>query len=126
MSLTLIMRLNALICALFGWALAVFTTDINAMIGNQYPAILAPLGIALILYAYWLWRASQRDEIDVKELKTFIAADYGWSVFMLVLVSAGQIINSPMGIRMAMVTALVTAAMGALQFRHYKLLTNKH
>lgn len=126
MPLTLIMRLNALFCALFGWALAVFTIDINALIANQYPAMMAPLGIALILYAYWQWRASQRDEIDIKELKTFIAADYGWSVLMLVLVSTGQIINSPMGIRMAMVTALVTAAMGALQFRHYKLLTNKY
>ena len=126
MSLTLILKLNAIMCALFGWALAVFTLELNALLANQYPGIIAPLGIALILYAYWLWRAAQQDEVDIKTLKVFIAGDYGWSLLMLILVSTGQIINSPMGIRMAMVTALVTAAMGALQFRHYKLLTNKH
>ena len=126
MSLTLILKLNAIMCALFGWALAVFTIEVNSLLANQYPGIIAPLGIALILYAYWLWRAAQQEEVDIKTLKVFIAGDYGWSLLMLVLVSSGQIINSPMGIRMAMVTALVTAAVGALQFRHYKLLTNKH
>ena len=126
MSLTLILRLNAIICALFGWALAVFTLEINTLLANQYPGILAPLGIALILYAYWLWRASQQDEVDIKALKVFIAGDYGWSLLMLMLVFSGQIVNSTMGIRLAMVTALFTAAVGALQFRHFKILTNKH
>ena len=126
MSLSLILRLNAIVCALFGWALAVFTPEINTLLANQYPGILAPLGIGLILYAYWLWRAAQQEEVDIKALKVFIAGDYGWSLLMLILVFSGHIVNSPMGIRWAMVTALFTAAVGALQFRHFKILTNKH
>lgn len=123
MSLSLLLRLNALICALFGWALAVFTLEVNSFLGNQYPAIMAPVGIALIVYAYWLWRGASRQEVRLGELKVFIAGDYGWSLLMLVLVSSGQIITTPMGIRLAMVTALFAAAVGALQFRHFKLLS---
>ncbi len=125
MSLTFILRLNAIVCAVFGWMLAVFTVDANQLLGNQYPAILAPVGIALIIYAYWLWHASKRDTPNLTELKIFIAGDYAWSALMLVLISTGLVIVESMGIRIAMVTALFTAAMGALQFRHFKQLMNK-
>ena len=125
MSLPFVLRLNALVCLVCGLLMALYTQAANDLMANQYPWLMAPSGYLLAAYGVWLALASRRKHTNIKELIIFIAGDYSWTLLMILLISSGQIIVAPMGIRMAMVTALFTAAMGALQFKHYKLLAGK-
>jgi len=125
MSLAFVLRLNALVCLVCGLLMALYTQAANDLMANQYPWLMAPSGYLLAAYGAWLALASWRQHTNIKELMVFIAGDYSWTLLMILLISTGQIIVAPMGIRVAIVTALFTAAMGALQFRHFKLLTGK-
>jgi hypothetical protein len=125
MSLAFVLRLNALVCLVCGLLMAFYTQAANDLMANQYPWLMAPSGYLLAAYGAWLALASWRQHTNIKELMVFIAGDYSWTLLMILLISTGQIIVAPMGIRVAIVTALFTAAMGALQFMHFKLLTGK-
>ncbi|MCP4789849.1 MAG: hypothetical protein GY881_06410 [Gammaproteobacteria bacterium] len=126
MPLTYILRLNALSCVFFGLLMAQWPDSFNTLLGNQYPEVIMPAGWITLAYGLWLFLASRRVQPSIKELVVFIACDYGWTILMIVLVSMGLIVVESAGIRVAMLTALFTAAMGALQFRHYKLLAGKY
>ncbi|HCH25380.1 MAG TPA: hypothetical protein DE179_13895 [Oceanospirillaceae bacterium] len=125
MSLSFVLRLNALVCIVCGLLMAVYADTVNDLMANQYSWLMAPSGYLLVAYGVWLALAARRKQANIKELMIFIAGDYSWTLLIILLISTGQVIVAPMGIRVAMVTALFTAAMGALQFRHYKLLAGK-
>ena len=126
MSCVFLQCLNALLWMACGSIMVVATDALNNLMATQYPWFTAPVGWGLIIYSCWLLLASRHSASKPKVLPVFIAVDYGWSLLIVLLISTGQVIVAPAGIRVAMLVALFTAALGALLFRHYKLLMGKY
>jgi len=83
------------------------------------------IGIILMVNGILLLVASLRQEIKPHEVLFFVMGDYGWTVLTVALITADAVIVDPLGIRVTFVIAMYTAAMGALQFRHYKALKGR-
>lgn len=126
MFFTLVQRVNALLWLTFGLVMAFAGDLLNILFATQYPWLTAPLGWLLLAYTGWLLLMGGRAATMARPLKVFVTVNYGWSVLVILLISTGQIIVAPLGIRIAMVTALFTAAIGSLLFRHYKQLMGKY
>ncbi|MDP6969769.1 MAG: hypothetical protein QGG88_11750 [Gammaproteobacteria bacterium] len=126
MSCTFLQRLNALIWLAYGLSMVIATEQVNNLMANQHPWLTGPLGWGLLIYGVWLLLAAFRVAVPMRTLQVLITFNYGWSLLIILLISTGQVIVAPMGIRVAMLMALLTAAMGALLFRHFKLLMGKY
>ena len=126
MSCVFLQRLNTLIWLVCGLLMIVATEQVNNLMANQYPWLTGPLGWGLLIYGVWLLLAACRVAVLMRTLQILITFNYGWSLLIILLISTGQVIVAPMGIRVAMLMALFTAGMGALLFRHYKLLMGKY
>ena len=125
MSLNVLLRINSASCLVFG-ALMLFCTDaVNDLLGTQSTMLHHSIAMILLVNGALLLVASLRKQIQTHEVMFFVLGDYGWTLLTVVLISAGWVIIDPVGIRVAVVIALYTAAMGALQFRHYKVLKGK-
>jgi len=125
MSLNVLLRINSASCLVFG-ALMLFCTDaVNDLLGTQSTMLHHSIAMILLVNGALLLVASLREKIQTHEVMFFVIGDYGWTLLTVVLISAGWVIIDPVGIRVAVVIALYTAAMGALQFRHYKVLKGK-
>ncbi len=128
MSLAKVFSINASLCLFCGLVMALKSQTVNTLIGNPYQGIMVPAGILFTLYGGWLWWAAvqaRANKVSIRALQLFVIGDYGWTLLMLALVSIEQVFTTPAGIRLAFITALITAVMGALQFRHYKIMTGK-
>ena len=125
MSLHFVLRLNALVCIICGVICLAEGDAVNAYFGNQHPQVMLPAGLFMLVYGIWLGMVTRQAQIKIKQLTKVICADYGWTLAVFLLISTGQVFTTPMGIRVAMVTALFTAVTGALEFRHYKLMAGK-
>jgi len=101
------------------------TDAVNALIGTHKTMLIHSVGIILVVNGALLLVASLRDQIQTHEVLFFVMGDYGWTLLTVGLISAGWVIVDPVGIRVAFVIAIYTAAMGALQFRHYKVLKGR-
>lgn len=106
--------------------MVIATEQVNNLMANQHPWLTGPLGWGLLIYGVWLLLAAFRVAVPMRTLQVLITFNYGWSLLIILLISTGQVIVAPMGIRVAMLMALLTAAMGALLFRHFKLLMGKY
>jgi hypothetical protein len=122
----IVQRINALVWMSFGLVMAFASDLLNILFATQYPWLTAPLGWLLLAYTGWLLLMGGRAAKMARPLKVLVTVNYGWSLLVILLISTGQIIVAPLGIRIAMVTALFTAAIGSLLFRHYKQLMGKY
>ena len=125
MSLTLLLRINSASCLILGALMLLQTDAVNALIGTHKTMLIHSVGIILVVNGALSLVASLRDQIQTHEVLFFVMGDYGWTLLTVVLISAGWVIVEPLGIRVAFVIAMYTAAMGALQFRHYKALKGR-
>jgi|TARA_B110000114_G_C15032286_1_gene373467 hypothetical protein len=126
MRLTVLLRLNAALWLILGWLLLLKTPLVNLLLGTEKTMLMHSIGIILVFNGMIILMASLRQQIKPHEIMFVVIGDYGWTLLTLVLISAGAVIIDPTGIRVTFVVALVSAAMGALQFRHYKLLMGRH
>ena len=125
MPLSKILSINATLCLFCGLVMALRSDTVNHLIGNTYETWMAPAGWLLTLYGVWVWVAAvqaRADKLPIRSLQLFIVGDYGWTLMILALVSTGQVLTTPEGIRLGFITALLTAVLGALQFRRYKII----
>lgn len=122
MSLNLLLRINSASCLILGLMMLLQTDAVNLLLGTQKTMLIHSVGIILVFNGVLLLVASLRQQIKPHEILFFVLGDYGWSLLTVVLISAGAVIVDPVGIRVTFVIALYTAAIGALQFRHYKAL----
>jgi hypothetical protein len=83
------------------------------------------IGIILVCNGALAFVASMRQQIQTHEVMFFVIGNYGWTILTIALISAQAVIIDPVGIRVAFVVAMYTAAMGALQFKHYKILKGR-
>jgi len=122
MSLNLLLRINSASCLILGLAMLLKTDAVNLLIGTEKTMLIHSIGIILVFNGILLLVASLRQEIKPHEVMFFVIGSYGWTLLTVALISADAVIIDPVGIRVTFVIAMYTAAMGALQFRHYKAL----
>ena len=122
MNLNMLLRINSASCLILGLAMLLKTDAVNLLIGTEKTMLMHSIGIILMVNGILLLVASLRQEIKPHEVLFFVMGDYGWTVLTVALITADAVIVDPLGIRVTFVIAMYTAAMGALQFRHYKAL----
>ena len=125
MRLNILLRLNSALWLILGLLLLLKTQSVNLLLGTEKTMLMHSIGIILVVNGMIILIASLRQQIKPHEIMFVVIGDYGWTLLTLVLISAGAVIIDPSGIRVTFVVALVSAAMGALQFRHYKLLIGR-
>ena len=125
MSLNLLLRINSSSCLILGLVMLLKTDVVNLWIGTEKTMLIHSIGIILVVNGMILLVTSLRQQIKPHEVMFFVIVDYGWSLLIIVFISLGAVIVDPVGIRVTFVIAMYTAAMGALQFRHYKLLKGR-
>jgi len=125
MSLNMLLRINSASCLILGLAMLLKTDAVNLLIGTEKTMLMHSIGIILMVNGILLLVASLRQEIKPHEVLFFVMGDYGWTVLTVALITADAVIVDPLGIRVTFVIAMYTAAMGALQFRHYKALKGR-
>ncbi len=121
MRLNILLRLNSALWLILGLLLLLKTQSVNLLLGTEKTMLMHSIGIILVFNGMIILMASLRQQIKPHEIMFVVIGDYGWTLLTLVLISVGAVIIDPSGIRVTFVVALVSAAMGALQFRHYKL-----
>jgi len=125
MNLNMLLRINSASCLILGLAMLLKTDAVNLLIGTEKTMLMHSIGIILMVNGILLLVASLRQEIKPHEVLFFVMGDYGWTVLTVALITADAVIVDPLGIRVTFVIAMYTAAMGALQFRHYKALKGR-
>ena len=125
MGLNLLLRINSASSLIFGLALLVKTDAVNQLIGTEKTMLMHSIGIIFVVNGMLLLIASLRPQIQTHEIMFFVIGGYGWTLLTVALISAEAVIIDPVGIRVTFVIALYTAAMGALLFRHYKILKGR-
>ena len=110
---------------MLGLALLLNTDAVNVLLGTKKTMLMHSMGTILEFNAMLLLVASLRKPIKPHEILFFVIGCYIWTLLTLILISAGVVIIDTAGIRVTFVIAIYTAAMGALQFRHYKLLMGR-
>jgi len=101
------------------------TDVVNLWIGTEKTMLIHSIGIILVVNGMILLVTSLRQQIKPHEVMFFVIVDYGWSLLIIVFISLGAVIVDPVGIRLTFVLALLSAILGAFQFRHYKQLIGR-
>ena len=125
MSLNLLLRINSASCLILGLVMLLKTDSVNLLIGTDKTMLMHSIGIILVVNGVLLLVASLRQQIKPHEILFFVMGGYGWTVLTVALISADAVIIDPLGIRVTFVIAMYTAAIAALQFRHYRLLKGR-
>ena len=125
MSLNLLLRINSGFWLTLGLVMLLKTDVVNLWIGTEKTMLIHSIGIILVVNGMILLVTSLRQQIKPHEVIFFVLVDYGWSILIIVLISFGAVIVDPLGIRLAFVLALLSAILGAFQFRHYKQLIGR-
>ena len=125
MSLNLLLRINSGFWLTLGLVMLLKTDVVNLWIGTGKTMLIHSIGIILVVNGMILLVTSLRQQIKPHEVIFFVLVDYGWSLLIIVLISLGAVIVDPLGIRLAFVLALLSAILGAFQFRHYKQLIGR-
>lgn len=120
MSLNLLLRINSASCLILGLLMLLKTDAVNALIGSEKTMLIHSIGIILVFNGVHLLVASLRQQIKPHEVLYFVMGDYTWTILTVLLISFDAVIVDPEGIRVTFVIAMYTAAIGAMQFRHYK------
>lgn len=125
MSLNLLLRISSASWLLFGLVMLLKTDGVNLLIGTEKTMLMHSIGIILVCNGALALVASMRQQIQAHEIMFFVLGAYGWTILTIALISAQAVIIDPAGIRVTFVIALYTAVIGALQFRHYKILKGR-
>ena len=125
MSLNLLLRINSGFWLTLGLVMLLKTDVVNLWIGTEITMLIHSIGIVLVVNGMILLVTSLRQQIKPHEVMFFVLGDYGWSLLIIVLISLGAVIVDPAGIRLTFVLALLSAILGAFQFRHYKQLIGR-
>ena len=125
MSLNLLLRINSGFWLTLGLVMLLKTDVVNLWIGTEKTMLIDSIGIVLVVNGMILLVTSLRQQIKPHEVMFFVLGDYGWSLLIIVLISLGAVIVDPAGIRLTFVLALLSAILGAFQFRHYKQLIGR-
>ena len=125
MSLNLLLRINSASWLILGLAMLLKTDAVNLLIGTEKTMLMHSIGIILVINGILSLVASLRQQIKPHEIMFFVIGSYGWTLLTVALISADAVIIDPVGIRVTFVIAMYTAAMGALQFRHYKAMKGR-
>ena len=125
MSLNLLLRINSGFWLTLGLVMLLKTDVVNLWIGTEKTMLMHSIGIILVVNGMILLVTSLRQQIKPHEVMFFVLGDYGWSLLIIVLISLGAVIVDPLGIRFTFVLALLSAILGAFQFRHYKQLKGR-
>ena len=125
MNLKLLCRINGASCVVFGLAMVLMTDAVNTILGSSKRILVQAIGVVLIFNGCLLGLAAMRKQARTHEIMFFVLGDYGWTLLTIALISVEFLIVDALGIRISFVIALYTAAMGALQFKHYKLLKGR-
>ena len=125
MSLNLLLRINSGFWLTLGLVMLLKTDVVNLWIGTGKTMLIHSIGIILVVNGMILLVTSLRQQIKPHEVMFFVLGDYGWSLLIIVLISLGAVIVDPLGIRLTFVLALLSAILGAFQFRHYKQLKGR-
>jgi hypothetical protein len=125
MSLNLLLRINSASWLILGLAMLLKTDAVNLLIGTEKTMLMHSIGIILVINGILSLVASLRQQIKPHEIMFFVIGSYGWTLLTVALISADAVIIDPVGIRVTFVIAMYTAAIAALQFRHYKLLKSR-
>ena len=125
MSLNLLLRINSGFWLTLGLAMLLKTDLVNLWIGTEKTMLMHSIGTILVVNSMMLLVTSLRQQIKPHEVIFFVLVDYGWSLLIIVLISLGAVIVDPLGIRLTFVLALLSAILGAFQFRHYKQLIGR-
>ncbi len=125
MNIKLLFRINGASCVVFGLAMVLMTDAVNQILGSSQSILVQAIGVVLIFNGCLLGLAAMRKQARTYEIMFFVLGDYGWTLLTIALISVEFLIVDPLGIRISFVIALYTAAMGALQFKHYKVLKGR-
>ena len=125
MNLNMLLRINSASWLILGLAMLLKTDAVNLLIGTEKTMLMHSIGIIFVVNGVLLLIASLRNEIKPHEVMFFVLGNYGWTLLTVALISADAVIIDPVGIRVTFVIAMYTAAIAALQFRHYKLLKGR-
>jgi hypothetical protein len=125
MSLNVLLRINSGFWLTLGLVMLLKTDVVNLWIGTEKTMWIHSIGIILVVNGMILLVTSLRQQIKPHEVMFFVIVDYGWSLLIIVFISLGAVIVDPVGIRLTFVLALLSAILGAFQFRHYKQLIGR-
>jgi len=116
MTLTTILRLNALSCVGFGGVFVLAPVAVAAFLGAIPVWLILALGLALLVNGAHLALASRRGPRDW-ELRYFILGDAAWVALTVAVFAAGSWVTSSAGHAAAATVAVGVGALGALQWQ---------
>ena len=125
MSLNLLLRIHSASWLILGLVMLLYTDAVHLLIGTEKTMLMHSIGIILVINGILALVASLRQQIKPHEIMFFVIGNYGWTILTVALISADAVIIDPIGIRVTFVIAMYTAAIAALQFRHYKFLKGR-
>lgn len=115
--LNLVLRANAVSCALFGALFALSGPASAAFIGTPPVLLLQILGAGLLIYAALLiWISLRAQKVRIIIL-IFALGDAIWVGATAVLIVAGLWITTPAGVLWAIGVAIFVGICGALQWK---------
>ncbi|MDQ3511698.1 MAG: hypothetical protein M3414_08480 [Pseudomonadota bacterium] len=114
-SLAFFLRLNAASCVSFGALFVILPGAIGDVLGGMPPAVLAGVGVVLLINGAHLLLASMRARPVPAEIVWFSLGDLAWWLATLGLIASGIWITTSVGIALALVVALCVAGLGCAQ-----------
>lgn len=119
-TLTSVLKANALSCLIFGVIFAVFPSQTGALLDHSEPAptpLIIALGIVLIFNGFHLLWATLQKTQHPWLILYFCLGDALWVVLSIALLILQLWITSLSGILMTTVVAIAVGTMGFLQWR---------
>ena len=110
-----LIRLDALVSGLFGLALAIGSPALDGLLGVR-PAVLVPLGLALVAYAAALELLARRGAPPAG-VKLVIAGNAAWVVVSVVVVVTDVLTLTTAGTVIAVLQAVAVAVLAELQLQ---------
>ncbi|NBC96888.1 MAG: hypothetical protein GVY27_11100 [Deinococcus-Thermus bacterium] len=116
MTLTTILRVNAVSCLGFGGLFLAVPGRVSAFLGATPVWLIVALGLGLLANAAHLQWAARRQPRDW-EVRYFSLGDAAWVALTLAVLAAGAWVTSPAGQSAAAAVAVGVGALGALQWQ---------
>lgn len=118
--LKLTLVLNATSCLLFGLLFLIFSSHVNAFIGNSLNWLTPTIGAVLVFHGCHLLLATKRQQPWCLEILYFVVGDFAWVIASFILIYLGIVITTPFGAYVAISVAAMVGCFGILQLIAYK------
>ena len=118
--LTIVLRLNALSCLLFGSLFALQPGLVSTFLADTQPApdwVILLTGLGLVANACYLLLVSRQQQPNRTTILQFAWGDFVWVAVTAILVLSGYWVNSAAGMVAALLVALMVGSFGVLQWR---------